>query len=90
MVDSRGRGIIRRRHGSMPPRFPVLCGDDPRCCVPSSSPRWPLIIGEKSPMLAGALWDTGLLLGSPFPSRIRYRVRQPVFRRAVCHAAASC
>lgn len=38
MVDSRGRGIIRRGHGSMPPRFPVLCGDDHGAVCPLLSP----------------------------------------------------
>lgn len=54
--------------------------------------RWPLIIGVKSPMpLARAVGYRSGYRQPGSPSRIRHRVRQPVFRRAVClHAAASC
>ncbi len=57
--------------------FPVLCGDDHGAIVPSSFARGALIIGEKSPIYAGAR-DTGGYWRLVSPSRIRYRVRQPV------------
>ncbi|QUJ05316.1 hypothetical protein KCP69_17180 [Salmonella enterica subsp. enterica] len=90
MVDSRGRALFAASAmpRSMPPRFPVLCGDDPVlwCLLRPLA----LIIGENR----HACWRCGIpvwLLAAPFPQSYSVSRSATCFRRAVClHAAASC
>ncbi len=68
MVDSRGRGIIRRPATGLCRRvFRFLCGDDPVLCALFFRPLAFDYRGKIANARWRALWDTGLVIGSRCP-----------------------
>ncbi len=77
MADS-GGALFAARHGSMPPRFPVLCGDDPGAVCASSSPAGLLDYRGKIATRWRAVGYRSGYWAARSPVGFRYRVRQPV------------